>query len=47
MRALMITNSNVTLVTEKMQSYVQWVLKVQNQPDPNGIDVRYDVSVSQ
>lgn len=23
-----------------MKAYVQWVLRVQNEPDPNGIDVR-------
>ncbi len=40
MRALMITNNDTDLVDAKMQSYVQWVLKVQNQNDPNGIDVR-------
>lgn len=25
-----------------MQTYVQWVLNVQNEPDPNGIDVRIE-----
>jgi glucoamylase len=40
MRALMITNNDTDLVNQKMQSYVQWVLKVQNQADPNNIDIR-------
>lgn len=25
-----------------MKAYVQWVLRVQNEPDPNGIDVRIE-----
>ena len=25
-----------------MKSYVNWVLRVQNEPDPNGIDIRVE-----
>ena len=39
MRALMITNNDTNLVNDKMQSYVQWVLNVQNETDVN-VDVR-------
>ena len=39
MHALQIV-SNFTFFNPYMQSYVQWVLKVQNEADPNGIDVR-------
>jgi len=39
MRALMVT-ANGANISEPMMSYVSWVLKVQAEPDPNGIDVR-------
>ena len=41
MRALMITNNDTALVTSLMQSYTQWVLKVQSKPDSN-VDVRVE-----
>ncbi|CAE7724809.1 GAA [Symbiodinium pilosum] len=38
--ALLATADKLTDVDEHLQHYVQWVLKVQNQDDPHGIDVR-------
>jgi glucoamylase len=42
MRALMITNNDTDLVQAKMEAYVQWVLNVQSETDPNQIDVRIE-----
>jgi len=42
MKALMVSNQDNTTVNAYMQKYVNWVLKVQNQPDPNDIDIRSD-----
>ena len=36
----MITNNDTSVVDPLMQSYVQWVLNVQSENDPNNIDVR-------
>jgi glucoamylase len=40
MRSLLIVNNDSSTLQEKFVPYVQWVLRVQNQPDPNGIDIR-------
>ena len=40
MRSLMIVNNDSSTLKSKFLPYVQWVLKVQNQRDPNGIDIR-------
>jgi len=40
MDALMRTAKSLADVDDKLQHYVQWVKKVQNQADPHGIDVR-------
>ena len=37
---LEINDMDYTKVKDTMEKYVQWVLKVQNEDDPNGIDVR-------
>lgn len=34
--------TNYSYYNPLMQTYVQWVLNVQNEPDPNGIDVRIE-----
>lgn len=36
------TQTEQTFVLDKMHSWVQWVLRVQNQPDPHNIDVRVE-----
>ncbi|CAE7508064.1 GAA [Symbiodinium sp. CCMP2592] len=38
--ALLATADKLADVDEHLQHYVQWVLKVQNQADPHGIDIR-------
>eukprot|EP00437_Effrenium_voratum_P038501 CAMPEP_0181469382 /NCGR_PEP_ID=MMETSP1110-20121109/37989_1 /TAXON_ID=174948 /ORGANISM="Symbiodinium sp., Strain CCMP421" /LENGTH=589 /DNA_ID=CAMNT_0023594285 /DNA_START=77 /DNA_END=1847 /DNA_ORIENTATION=+ len=38
--ALLATAEKLADVDEHLQHYVQWVLKVQNQADPHGIDIR-------
>jgi len=40
MRSLQETASSFSEVEATVKSYVKWVLKVQNEVDPNGIDVR-------
>jgi glucoamylase len=45
MRTILRTWPNATLaqqtfVLDKLHSFVQWVVRVQNQPDPHNIDVR-------
>jgi len=40
MNALMRTAGKLSDVEGKLRHYVQWVDKVQNQPDPHGIDIR-------
>jgi len=40
MDALLRTTKSLADIDEKMQHYVQWVNKVQHQPDPHGIDIR-------
>ncbi len=43
MRAFMkINDYNLTAITTNMESYIQWVIKVQNQNDPNGFDIRIE-----
>jgi len=38
--ALLATAAKLEDVDQHMQHYVQWVIKVQNQPDPHNIDIR-------
>jgi glucoamylase len=40
MDALLRTTKSLSDIDDKMQHYVQWVDKVQHQPDPHGIDIR-------
>jgi glucoamylase len=40
MRTVQETASNFTSIETTMKTYVDWVLKVQSESDPNGIDVR-------
>ncbi len=44
MRALQETTaaSNFTSISSTVKQYIQWVLHVQNEADPNGIDVRIE-----
>ncbi len=37
-----INDNKLSAIESKMKAYVQWVLRVQNEPDPNQIDVRIE-----
>jgi len=42
MRALLFVSTDKTLVDNYMQKWVQWELQLQNEADPNDIDIRID-----
>lgn len=43
MRTFMeINDKNLSKIQSKMETWTQWVLRLQNEPDPNGIDVRIE-----
>lgn len=43
MRAYMqINDYDLNTITSNMESYIQWVIRVQNENDPNGFDVRIE-----
>ena len=42
MTFMYLNDMEYSLIQDKMESYVDWVLRVQNEPDPNKIDVRVE-----
>lgn len=43
MRAYMdINDNNYSVIQSKMSDYIQWVLNVQSEADPNNIDIRIE-----